>query len=367
MRPRRSLALWLGLLLVSLLVHVALSWRASLTLDTMVSQQVPPHAVPMEIQLTADAEPPREELVFEEQIAFDPPEVLVPTMALAPPPPDIDLALRAAAGGASRGASLPMVTDVPITSGMGVAGFGTGIGTGLSNSARGFAAYVQGLRETGLDVVFVIDTTGSMDWVLEEAKARMVDIVDAVRLLVPVSRFGVVAYRDYDAPGYVSTLQPLTFSVAKLNRFLDGLAAEGGGDLPEAIAAGLESAVGDAGWRLGARKVIILIGDAPPHERDVDRTLRLARKFVAENGQLSALDVSHDANPALIEQVVGRPVDHKLFRNRPQYDYQQLAEAGGGVAVTMAGEVQITRQLMSLILGGRFAAEAGLLLEGYSG
>lgn len=365
MKWSRSVPLWLGLLAVSLVVHLALSWRASLSVATMVPPPLPAE-VPVDIRLV-EQPPPEDELIFEDQIEFEPPEILVPLAAAAPPPPDVDLALRAAAGGSSRGASLPSLTDLPVTAGQGSAGFGTGVGNGLSNSTRGFAAYVQGLRETGLDVVFVIDTTGSMDWVLAEAKARMVDIVDAVRLLVPISRFGVVAYRDHDTPGYVTRPLPLTYSIARLNRFLDSLTAEGGGDLPEAVAAGIEAAVGDAGWRLGARKVIVLIGDAPPHARDLDRVLGVVRKFVAENGQLSALDVSHEANPALIEAVVGRPVDHKIFRNRPQYDYQQLAEAGGGVAATMAGDVQITRQLMSLILGGRFLTEAGLLLEGFSG
>ena len=365
MKWYRSLPLWFGLLLISLVVHVALSWRASLTISTLVAAPMPTEAA-VDIRLMAQ-DPPKEELIFEERLEFEPPEILVPVAAAAAPPPDVDLALRAAAGGSSRGVGLPLLTDIPATAGRGSAGFGTGIGNGLSNSARGFAAYVQGLRETGLDVMFVIDTTGSMDWVLAEAKARMVDIVDAVRLLVPISRFGVVAYRDHDTPGYVTLPLPLTFSVARLNRFLDALTAEGGGDLPEAVGAGIETAVRDAGWRLGARKVIILIGDAPPHAGDLDRTLGVVRKFVADNGQLSALDVSHEGNPALIEAVVGRPVDHKIYRNRPQYDYQQLAEAGGGVAATMAGDVQITRQLMSLILGGRFLTEAGLLLEGFSG
>ena len=52
--------------------------------------------------------------------------------------------------------------------------------------------------------------------------------------------------------------------------------------------------VAKAGWRLGARKVIILIGDAPPHDGDLRHALALARQFATDSGQLSALDVSHD-------------------------------------------------------------------------
>ncbi|MFZ5653466.1 MAG: vWA domain-containing protein [Pseudomonadota bacterium] len=364
MNRSHSLTLWLALLAVSVAIHGILSWRASFPVAAMVRPQ-PETEVPVDIQLVEEP-PPREELIFEERIEFEPPEVLVPSAAATPPPPDVDLAMRAAAGGLSRGASLPQIPDALLTAGRGTAGFGAGVGTGLGNSMQGFAAYVQGLRETGLDVVFVVDTTGSMDWVLDEARTRMIDIVDAVRLLVPVSRFGVVAYRDYDSPGYLTQVRPLTFSLTKLTAFLGSLTAQGGGDHPEAVAAGVEAAVERADWRLGARKVMVLIGDAPPHQDELDRTLRLVRKFVTDNGQLSALDVSHESNPALIEAVVGRPVDHNIFRNRPIYDFQQLAEAGGGVAATMAGEVQITRQLLSLILGGRFLAEASLLLEGFT-
>lgn len=359
----RSLTLWLALLLLSLLVHLWLSWRASLAMvDVAVTPPPTEHSV--DVQLVK--QPPPKELVFEDKLEFEPPEVLVPNAAVTPPPPDVDLAMKAAAGGTARGASLPLLADTIVTAGRGTAGFGTGAGNGLSNSAQGFAAYVQGLRETGLDVLFVVDTTGSMGWVLDEARAHMIDIVDAVRLLVPVSRFGVVAYRDYDAPGYVTRMQPLTFSLNKLTGFLGSLTAEGGGDFPEAVTAGLELGITKAGWRLGARKVIILIGDAPPHEGELRHALALARKFATDGGQLSALDVSDDANPALIEAVVGRPVDHNLFRNKPMYDFQQLAEAGGGIAATMAGDVRITKQLMSLILGGRFASESGLLLEGFA-
>ena len=41
-----------------------------------------------------------------------------------------------------------------------------------------------------------------------------------------------------------------------------------------------------------------------------------------------------------------------------------IAEAGGGTAATMDGDIRITRQLVSLIMGGQFSAEMSLLLAG---
>ena len=361
----KSLSVWLGLLSISLVVHFFLSWYAA---NTVVQPRLSTEPVSEEIEVSIDlAEAPeKDELVFEESIEFEPPPVLVPTSAVAPPPPDVNLAMEAAAGGHSAaGFAAPLLSNTPLTSGEGLAGFGTGVGTGLSDSANRFAAYVQGLRETGLDVIFVVDTTGSMDWALAEVSDRIIDIVDTVRLLVPISRFGVVAYRDYGEPGYVTKAQPLTFSLTKLSRFIGGLTAIGGGSHREAVYEGVKLAIDKGGWRLGARKVIIVLGDAPPHVEALSKLLSVSKSFASSGGQISALDVSRDGNPALIEAMVGRPVNRIFYTDKPLLDYQLLAEAGGGIATTLEGDIKITRHLLSLIMGGQFGREMALLLEGY--
>jgi len=360
----KSLSVWVGLLIISLVIHLILSWHAS---RAMIQPVVDSRDTLQEVEVMLDLTelPEKEELVFEESIEFEPPSVLVPTSALAPPPPDVNLAMEAAAGGHSAaGFAAPLLSNVPVTAGEGVAGYGTGVGTGLSDSTNRFAAYVQGLRETGLDVIFVVDTTGSMDWVLTEVDARIIDIVDAIRLLVPVSRFGVVAYRDYGEPGYVTRLQTLTFSLGKLMRFLGELTAVGGGSHQEAVYDGVKVAIKQGGWRLGAKKVIIVLGDAPPHKKAVSPLLAINRAFARDGGQISALDVSRDANPELLEAMLGRPVNRAFYSGKPMLDFQLLAEAGGGIAATMDGDTKVTRQLMSLIMGGQFAREMALLLEG---
>ncbi len=363
MKWLKSYSLWAILLAVSLVIHFFLSRQATLSMTAQLSKTPVTQAV--EIMLDLSEVPEKEELVFEDAIEFEPPPVLVPTSALAPPPPDVNLAMEAAAGGYSSGGfAAPLLSNDPVTAGQGLAGFGTGVGTGLSDSANRFAAYVQGLRETGLDVIFVIDTTGSMDWVLTEVNSRVIDMVDAIRLLVPVSRFGVVAYRDYGEPGYVTSLQTLTFSLTKLVRFLGGLSAEGGGSHQEAVYDGVKVAIDQGSWRLGAKKIIIVLGDAPPHKNAISNLLSINKAFARDGGQISALDVSRDANPALLEAMLGRAVNRAFYSGKPMLDFQLLAEAGGGIASTMDGDIKITRHLMSLIMGGQFAREMALLLEG---
>ena len=292
----KKLSLWLVLLLASLAIHLVLTWQASVHIVTPEASTVK-NVEEIEILLDIAEQEEKEELVFEDAIEFEPPPVLVPNSALAPPPPEVNLAMEAAAGGQSvTGFSAPLLSNSVATAGDGLAGFGSGFGTGLSQSANQFAAYVEGLRETGLDVVFVVDSTGSMDWVIDEVQARIVDIVDVIRTLVPVSRFGVVVYRDVGSPSYVTQHQVLTFSLNKISRFLNHVSAEGGGDMQEAVYEGMRVATGKSGWRLGAKRVIVLIGDAPPHQDTFNRLLAVNREFASGHGQISTLDVSHHAN-----------------------------------------------------------------------
>lgn len=362
MRGLRRGGLWLLLLLISLLVHFLLSWQAGRGLDLPGNKSA---GDTVEVELVAPREAPEtpDPLLFEEPPELEPPAVLVAAASETLPPPSVDLAMVAAAGGRSEALLAPPVLDtVVFTAGQGTAGFGTGIGTGLSQSTNSFAAYVQGLRETGLDVMFVVDATGSMDWAIAEVRTRIADIVDSVRSLVPIARFGVVAYRDYDDPEFVTRVQPLSFSLAKLTGFLDTLDASGGGTWQEAVTAGMQAAM-DANWRTGARRVVVIIGDAPPYEADMPRLLGLAQDMVTSGGQVSTLDVSNDSNPALIEASVGRKVNRALYRNKPMLQFQSIADAGNGTAATMDGDIIVARQLLTLVMGGQFSAEMSLLLE----
>jgi len=107
----------------------------------------------------------------------------------------------------------------------------------------------------------------------------------------------------------------------------------------------------------------VAAGDAPPHQDSFDRLLALTRDLVRQGGQVSTLDVSNDSNPALIEASLGRKVNRALYRNKPMLQFQAIADAGGGRASTMDGDIVVARQLVSLVMGGQFSAEMALLLE----
>src|SRR5258708_27447912 len=121
-----------------------------------------------------------------------------------------------------------------------------------------------------LEMVFVIDTTGSMGGLLEGAKQRVWRIVNEVMQdeYRPDVRVGLVAYRDR-GDEYVTQVTPLTSDLDRVYSTLLSFKAAGGGDTPEDVKRGLRDGIERAGWSRSSSnvtKVMFLVGDAPPHE-----------------------------------------------------------------------------------------------------
>lgn len=121
-------------------------------------------------------------------------------------------------------------------------------------------------REIALDVLFLLDTTGSMSDEIDRIKDSLLMVTESVREL-DVSfdlRYGAVLYRDI-GDAYLTRIRPFTRNINAFDRALRGVTADGGGDTPESLNQGLAVAVSEADWRDGAAKVVFLIADAPPH------------------------------------------------------------------------------------------------------
>lgn len=121
--------------------------------------------------------------------------------------------------------------------------------------------------QMSLDVALVCDTTGSMCPYLDLVSAKLDEITKTIFSAVPNTHVGVVIFRDYDykESTYVTKTCNLTNDLAKVSRFiLDVAPAESGQSIPEAVEEGLYAA-NQLSWRIGARRAVILVGDAPPH------------------------------------------------------------------------------------------------------
>lgn len=119
-----------------------------------------------------------------------------------------------------------------------------------------------------IDVVFVLDTTGSMSGLIQTAKEKIWSIATTMASAQPTPeiRIGLVAYRDR-GDQYVTKIVDLSSDLDSVYATLMDFEAGGGGDTPESVNQALNDAVHKMSWSEGeqAYQVVFLVGDAPPH------------------------------------------------------------------------------------------------------
>ncbi len=117
-----------------------------------------------------------------------------------------------------------------------------------------------------LDVLFVMDTTGSMGDEIARLRATIEIIYANLTALRPrpLVRFGMVLYRD-QGDMYVTSLVPFTDDLDAFQYQLDQVSAGGGGDTPEDLESALDDAVNAMDWNSGGVRVGFIITDAEAH------------------------------------------------------------------------------------------------------
>jgi len=130
------------------------------------------------------------------------------------------------------------------------------------------AAFSGAIARPTVEVAFVLDTTGSMGGLIEGAKRKIWSIATAIVDSNPDAdiRMGLVAYRDI-GDDYVTRTFDLTADIQDLYANLLELKARGGGDWPESVNEALDVAVNRLRWTPtgDTRRIVFLVGDAPPH------------------------------------------------------------------------------------------------------
>jgi von Willebrand factor type A domain len=274
----------------------------------------------------------------------------------------------------------PIVRDVRAPRVPSIGGIGPKLGTGPTvdlNSASvslggggvgglggSFGDYVGGLRKVGLDLALVIDTTESMQFVINEVKAHATSLVTNLQRMVPTARVGVVAYRD-QGDEYVTKWSDLSFRTDKLSSFISNITASGGGDWEEAVLDGVDAAIHELTWRKKSKKIIILIGGSPPHPEDVEALAALISRFRQDGGSLSAIDVTDHLhltfNRELWRSLHGKapfqPPVKPEFYNQVTALYRSLAKNGGGELVELADDKKLIRDVLVLTFGSRWKVE----------
>lgn len=161
-----------------------------------------------------------------------------------------------------------------------------------------------------LDLVFLIDATGSMGDEIAKLKSSMRTMAQQIAQLPgqPDICWGLVAYRDR-GDAFLTRTHDFTDDLPAFQQVLARVQANGGGDMPEALNEALHEVVHGLSWRADAARMVVLVADAPPHldyggpqyDRDMQAALAKGIKLFAVGA--SGLD----------------PVGEYVFRQLAQY------------------------------------------------
>lgn len=207
-----------------------------------------------------------------------------------------------------------------------------------TSAAPEVAIAPQGQRPR-VDLVFVLDTTGSMGGLIEGAKQKIWDIARRAQegQPSPEVRVGLVAYRDR-TDVYVTKVVDLTSDLDTVYARLTELTAQGGGDQPEHVLAGLRDGVERMRWSSdpNAVKLVYLVGDAPPHfDYDDGITLDGVLSRAKERGvNISAIRCGQDASTLSAWTQIAQ---------RSNGEVATIEQSGGVVAVTTPYDAELAR------------------------
>jgi hypothetical protein len=170
--------------------------------------------------------------------------------------------------------------------------------------------------------------------VIGAATSRSAALVARLKWLVPRFRAGLVTYDDGSR-----LREPLTTDGEVLAKAFRKVTANGGGDWEEGVDKGIALALRQEslGWSRHAHRVIVVVGDAPPHEGDVPG---LVRRIVSARD-----DVLFD-HAVVVHTVSTTPggVEH----------FGAIAAAGGGFHVTLNDLGRLAEELLALSFGAEF-------------
>ncbi len=231
---------------------------------------------------------------------------------------------------------------------------------------------VFGARIEALDLVFCIDSTGSMEDDIDAVKEAATEITSAIKTNIPGpnSRMAVVDYKDFNQPnldpdidipyGGVTdypyrTVLGFTTDANLVVAAIDSLTASGGGDGPESVYTALMHCIdhnslgvtldgqlygaspassGPGAWRHGnVMRVVILMGDAPPHDPEP------FTNYVLEDIVTAAGGVEPKR---IVSLLVGGDAEAAGY-------FASLASETGGTVLQAAGAEQVVDALMDAI------------------
>lgn len=208
-----------------------------------------------------------------------------------------------------------------------------------------------------LEIVFILDCSGSMNHMLHTLQEQIRRIVEVLEGQVKSLRVGAVAYRTKEYAGKQKKIDvfPFTADAKALTEFLHGQTAEGGGI--EMVDDGLKAALDDFSWTKGTRKVAVLMGDEQAVPAMQPKCMELAKVFLERGMVLHAVTGSQtawiyysDPNATSWKQkLAGMSEETKKTFRLPFFD--DLAEVTGGLSVSSYNSRELVLWLLAFGLG----------------
>ena len=177
--------------------------------------------------------------------------------------------------------------------------------------------FVLAAGANGIDVAFIIDTTGSMSGRIGAATS-VADLV-GTSIVNLRGRVALTEYRDAFDSFVAEVRTPLTTDVGSFRSSLDALFASGGGDSPEALLSALMTTFDSLDWTPGATKAAVVLTDAGYHDPDVANGWTLA-DVVQRSLEIDPVNV-YPVVPSYLEST-----------------YEVLAEATAGQVIVDSGD-----------------------------
>jgi len=120
-------------------------------------------------------------------------------------------------------------------------------------------------RGKNVDVVVCLDVTGSMQPYFNAIRLQLIPMLKDFSVEFRSFRIGMVFYKDY-FDEFLNRVFPFTNDFDAMQRNVRDVRVGGGGDIPEAVYEALYAGATKLDWQ-AEKRIMILIGDAPPHPR----------------------------------------------------------------------------------------------------
>ena len=183
-----------------------------------------------------------------------------------------------------------------------------------------------------VDLLFIVDVTGSMGSFISDAKQRMTSILNNLKSEFKVDlQVGLSLYRDHPSedPSFVTAICDL-IEVVDVQEKISKINVSGGGDFPEAVFDGIIDGISSMSWRDDSRRIAFLIGDAPPQGMDEsDRKCCLCGKTWGD-----AVVIAQENNVIIYSIALG-------YHNITKESFKTISNFTGGLLVEGSNAMDI--------------------------